>query len=261
MHPSTQRLLIDSIPGPRFKRYLDEADGDESLALALYEWNVDASAAVSSTMSAVEVALRDTFDRQLRTWNMSQGGGVEWITHPEGVLAHIVRRTPNQSWVNRSPETALHPQWWEAKARDSMKDHLGCVTKHSPTHDDLVSGLTFGTWCFLIPKPLRLGGRQRAPQWTIWEDALNSRDNGCRGDAGFSASPAVAYHWCALLRYARNRASHLEPMLDVDELWRWHRTASRTIASLSSGAETMVTGPARIPQVIRRRPRGRTSTH
>jgi len=54
--------------------------------------------------------------------------------------------------------------------------------------------------------------------------------------------------------HARNRASHLEPLLDVATLHHWHRIASRTANALWPGAEAWVTGPARIPAVIRRRP-------
>ena len=256
MKTATLHKLIACIPAPRFQTYLDAAGGDERRALALYRWNIDAAAAVTSTLSVVEIALRDTFDQQLRAWNTANGGTTEWITAPQGVLAHIVRETPKKQWLNnpRRQPGQLHPKWWEAKAMQNMKDYLGAPTLRSPSHDDLVASLTFGTWTFLIPKPVTLGGRTHAPQSTLYKDALSTRTNICSPGNGFNASADVAFHWCAHLRYARNRASHLEPLLDTEALVSWHRTACRVLLALSSGSADWITGPARIPRVIDKMP-------
>lgn len=123
------------------------------MALDLYQWNIEAAAAVSGTLAIVEVALRSTIDLKLQEWNRRNGGTDEWITAPEGILAHIVRSTPPANWRNkpsRRPDD-LYPQWWEAKAVAGMKDHLGRRTNSSPDHNDLIAALTFGTWKFLLP--------------------------------------------------------------------------------------------------------------
>ena len=97
MQPSSYQKLITNIPAPRFQTYLDAAHQEPEKALALYQWNIDAAAAVTSTLALVEVALRDTIDQQLRAWNMQVGGTPEWITQPQVPLSHIVRRTPPSS--------------------------------------------------------------------------------------------------------------------------------------------------------------------
>lgn len=257
MQPSSYQKLITNIPAPRFQTYLDAAHQEPEKALALYQWNIDAAAAVTSTLALVEVALRDTIDQQLRAWNMQVGGTPEWITQPQVPLSHIVRRTPPSSWTN-SPHRRqgdLHGSWWEAKAKASMKDPLnGHAVKPAPTHDDLVAALTFGSWRHLIPKPIRLGGRANAPQFDIWDQAIDRRTNFCATGKGFDASAGTAYFWCSTLLHARNRASHLEPLLDTGTLQHWHRIASRTVRALWPGAEVWITGPARIPEVIKRKP-------
>lgn len=256
MKRTTLHKLIACIPPPRFQTYLAAANGDEYRALELYRWNIDAAAAVTSTLSVVEIALRDTFDQQLRAWNVEQGGSEEWIVDPRGVLAHIVRKTPKSKDGNGSHRRpgGLDHRWWEHKARQNMKDHLGETTLHTPQHDDLVASLSFGSWTSLIPRPTSIGGRKRAPQTTLYDRALSAWTNTCNPESGFSASPEVAFYRCAHLRYARNRAAHLEPLLDQEKLLSWHRTACRVTLDLSSGAAEWITGPARIPRIIDKMP-------
>ena len=256
MRPSTYQHLINNIPAPRFQTYLAAANQNPQKALDLYQWNIEAAAAVTSTLSIVEVALRDTIDKQLRQWNIANGGTDEWITRPQVPLSHIVRPTPPPRWSNsqhRQPGD-LYGKWWEARALESMKDPLGNRTNLAPTHDDLVAALTFGTWRHLIPKPVSQGGRATAPQIDIWDEAINLRTNITNTGKGFNTSSGTAYYWCSALLHARNRASHLEPLLDVDTLSHWHRIASRTVKALWPGAEVWVTGPARIPKIIQHKP-------
>ncbi|MBY0796728.1 hypothetical protein [Corynebacterium parakroppenstedtii] len=74
MRPSTRQHLINNIPAPRFQTYLDAAQQDPDKAFALYQWNIEVAAAVTSTLAIVEIALRDTIDQQLRKWNTIEGG-------------------------------------------------------------------------------------------------------------------------------------------------------------------------------------------
>ena len=257
MRDSTRIRLLNNLPEPRFRTYLEEAGDNIDRALALYQWNIEAAAAVLSTLSIVEVALRDTIDRKLRKWNLCHGGTAEWIVNPQVPLSHIVRETPPHSWSQnrRRRYGDLYHKWWEAKARNGMRDVLGRPVNHHPTHDDLVASLTFGMWRHLIPKPVKLGGRANGPQVDIWNQAISYGTELFPEGRGFNASPGTAYFWCSTLNYARNRAAHLEPLLDVKLLWHWHRVASRTLRALWPGTEVWITGPARIPEVIRNKPK------
>ena len=233
--------VISRIPAPRFATYLAETDSGHGpnpyVALDLYLWNIDAAAAVTSTTSIVEVALRDSIDQQLRIWNQERANTTEWITKPAVPLSHIVRSTPPRSW-RPTTKRPLYGYWWETRARERC-------TKEHPNHDDLVAALPFGTWLQLIPKPPSLGGQISGPRVDLWEEALRF---------GFKASSYQAYTWAETLRQARNRASHLEPLLDLKQLRHWHRISSRLLNSLWPEAHVLVSGPARIPSVIQRHP-------
>lgn len=233
--------VISRIPAPRFATYLAETDSGQGpnpyTALDLYLWNIEAAAAVTSTTSIVEVALRDCIDQQLRIWNQEKIGTKDWITKPAVPLSHIVRSTPPRSW-RPTTKRPLYKYWWETKARERR-------TKDNPNHDDLVAALSFGTWLQLIPKPPSLNGQRSGPRVDLWEDALSQ---------GFKASAYQAYTWAETLRQARNRASHLEPLLNLQQLRHWHRVSSRLLNSLWPEAHVLVSGPARIPRVIQRYP-------
>lgn len=253
MQPVTRQRLIANFPAPRLQTYLNAAGQDPELAWDLYRWNIDAAAAVSGTLAIVEVAIRDIIDRKLREWNVLRGGTQEWVTSPVGILGHLVRPTPPPSWSPRH-QGGLHGKWWEAKAKGAMKDHLGRPAKKAPNHDDLIAALTFGSWKFLLPKPIGLGGRTKGPRVQLWEEALNINSTVCAPGVGFNTSSGTAHYWMSLLIYARNRASHLEPMLDTAELSSWHRTASRMLNALWPESEALIAGPARIPRVIKKKP-------
>jgi Abi-like protein len=49
----------------RFQPFLDEAHGDHSLAVTIYEWHLRLSAACFATINGFEVLLRNAIDRQL----------------------------------------------------------------------------------------------------------------------------------------------------------------------------------------------------
>lgn len=255
MKRAVRDRIIGKLPKPRFDTYLNAAGGDPDLALELYTWNIDAAAAVAGTSAIVEVALRETIDRQLRVWNLKNGGPPEWIVSPQGALAHIVRPTPPASWIPQTGIEALHRRWWERKARETMKDQFGNIKNPQPTHDDLVAALSFGAWVSLIPRPSTLKRRNNGPAITLWRDALDGKTNYVMPGQGINAASSVTYYRVTLLRYARNCASHLEPLLDTQELMGWHKNASRLLASMWPGTDVLISGPARIPRAVQAKPK------
>lgn len=52
----------------RMSTYMDAAGHDPALALRLYIWNVQVSAALYETISVTEVILRNAMDEALRRW-------------------------------------------------------------------------------------------------------------------------------------------------------------------------------------------------
>jgi hypothetical protein len=63
----------------RLSSYVTAAGGDLRRALALYDWNTRASAAVLATSAMVEVIVRNALDVRLQRWADQRRGGGDWL--------------------------------------------------------------------------------------------------------------------------------------------------------------------------------------
>ncbi|MDT0189637.1 hypothetical protein [Rothia terrae] len=201
---------------PRFTTYLEHARGDFNRILSLYLWNIDASSAVLATTSLVEVVLRNTVDEALKRWNPRQAYKMvpgrkaayseDWILDPCPAVKNwfYSEDNPQQSRVLQN-------------SRVAMKDMYGRDVKLNPTHDDYVAAFTFGTWLRFIPKP-SASNPTKFPL-NFWEQEL------CQSFLGQHRNSI--FYWGQHLHYARNRASHLEPLLDVKQLQRLIQKSSQ----------------------------------
>jgi hypothetical protein len=239
------RQIEQAIPTARFQTYR-EATGGVIEAAQLYLWNIQAASAVTELTGIVEVLLRDTIDTCLRTWNVSSGGHEDWIVDPiPTTLQHIVRPDVPPSW---RPKQAgdLYPKWWEKKALDNYgtgRPGSGSTTRTTPTHDDLVASLNFGSWTSILPSP---NAGQNNTRLRIWNDALSSGFTGVRHEA--------VYRYANELRWMRNRAAHLRPMLNTDHLWSTHRYAIRLLRSMDTDFAQIIAGQAILPDIIKAKP-------
>lgn len=193
----------------------------------------------------VEIQLRNAIDHQLRNWNQRQsrygGNGNHtsaWIEDPAPPLARIVQPRPDKGFL--------------VDARRSFKDIHGLPTKPHPTHDDLVAGLSLGAWINLLPRPA--ASSDSNPRLLIWEHALCQCFTRQRNNQSHLINSSVVYRWASIVRYARNRASHLEPLLDTDELRLYHRISLRLIHAMNPAAASWLAGQKYIPEVIQSRP-------
>lgn len=227
----------------RIARYMRHAQGDFAEALGLYLWNIDVAAAVLSTTSIVEVFLRNTIDAGLKRWNCQQEVWevpgrekpytVQWVLDPS---------PPLKNWLYQGKDP-LNSKIL-SNARSAMKDVRGKVTKLDPVHDDYIAAFTFGTWVRFVPSP-KAKNPHKFPL-SFWEQELgNSFPNQHRN---------TIFYWVQHLRYARNRASHLEPLLDVEQLQHFHRCAVRLVNSINPEAASWLAGQAYIPQAIAKKP-------
>src|SRR5699024_10460432 len=67
---------------PRYRRYLDIADGDHELAMETYLWNSRVAAAGIVDVGHLEIALRNAYDRELsRRFS-------DWTIDPQSQLFH-----------------------------------------------------------------------------------------------------------------------------------------------------------------------------
>ena len=70
----------------RLESYLDESANGNELALALYEWNNELSAAFWELISILEVGLRNTIDQKLEERSRRMGRMTHWIFDESGEL-------------------------------------------------------------------------------------------------------------------------------------------------------------------------------
>lgn len=239
------RQIEQAIPAARFHTYR-QATGDVIEAAQLYLWNIQAASAVTELTELAEVLLRDTIDTCLRTWNVNSGRREDWIVHPAPtVLRHLVRPDVPPSWHPRRAGD-LYPQWREKKARDNYdarRPGTGSSARTPPTHDDLVASLNFGSWTSILPTPQAGRNNNRV---RIWDAALTSGFTGVRREA--------VYRYAHELRWMRNRAAHLRPMLNTDDLWATHRYAIRLLRSMDTDFAQIIAGQAVLPAIIKAKP-------
>ena len=121
MNEELPRWVPVVLSEPRFSPYLRAADGDVEAALALYAWNLDASAAFLIPLHWTETAVRNAMHCRLRAMF---GRPDWWTTAP---LDHN-----GQSKIQDARATLLR------RGKDS----------HNP--DSIVAELTLGFWVSLL---------------------------------------------------------------------------------------------------------------
>jgi hypothetical protein len=194
----------------RLATYSSRCGNDPYLALELYKWNLQLSSAFQQVLAITEVALRNTIDEQLRSWNAnqphhSQTGtthGAHWLIDPARPLNSLTRdsRKSARSHATDADGTrdVAHPPQRRTNQprRHPCADHLRCLaeTASHQRHSDA-------------------GFRGRR---NLWQQALhhafphnNSDPNGY-----------IVADRAARLHGLRNRVSHMEPLLGVNIIAR-----------------------------------------
>ena len=122
------------LSAPRFKAYVRDCEGDEAVALTLYWWTIDASAAFYPPLSIFEVILRNALHEEL-TFHYARP---EWwtVARPAGDGAHLIA---------------------------SAQRKLTWTCGHTPTADDVVAAMSFGFWVSLL---------SRSNEELMWRPAL-----------------------------------------------------------------------------------------
>lgn len=247
MQAQTISAITNALSDARFDTYRAAAGGSEAKALKLYLWNITMAGAVTATTGIVEVQLRNSIDTRLQSWNETEpvhepGRSIsysrDWLIDPAPKLKQIISPTNRQ------------PLW--KKAAPALLGEDGSARKTNPTHDDLVAALPFGAWLFLLPQPQVSSPNN--PRMRLWNEALSNAFNARAGSPFRYANHSVIYRWANTVRFARNRASHLEPLLDSRELLRYHRVCLRLMNSLNPAVASWLAGQQYIPTALRNRP-------
>lgn len=137
--PEIDRASIESwLSAPRYKRYLEVADGDDSAALDLYLWNIGLAQAVLRDVSFFEVALRNSYSRAIEE---NFNGDEHWLFDALSPIRKPILRTNKRGQVNDS-----------SRINRNIIDHLRAGLRDNATPDDVVSDLTLGFWAHMTDR-------------------------------------------------------------------------------------------------------------
>lgn len=207
--------LEQLVTSERMAPYLAATHGDLRHAFELYDWNVEASAAVLAVVARVEVVLRNALDRRLRGW-ATKFGLADWVDDPP--------------LDDRGRRDVV-----EARRRVSQGGR-------TPTHGHIVAELNLGFWRYLISKKYFTA---------LWIPDL--ADAFPFAPANMRVRRAAVEHDAQGVLFLRNRAAHHEPIHRRDLIDDLHR-ALRLAAAVDPVAEKWVRSRERITEIAAQRP-------
>ena len=191
-----QRTLLSE---PRLSPYLDVAEDDPGKAWSLYLWANELAGSLHAQISLVEIAVRNSIERELRVWNASQGGSADWTLQDQA-------REPLYTLIRGDLNQARSHARRDANARVAGHPRRGVT----PTHNDVIAQLMFGTWVKLLT-PLS-STEPSTRQQSLWANGLNLAFPGAdQQDAG----RIKIGHQLDSIRRLRNRVAHHDNILAV----------------------------------------------
>jgi hypothetical protein len=208
----------------RMNTYRLIVNNNEQAARKLYQWNVEVSAALYESLMLLEVALRNTLDLTLKNINstLADKNGTlhtsEWLLDPNQLISGIVSGQEVQN----------------AKTR---VQHM----HRSPSHDDILAQMTFGTWRYLLPSK---GNSKKILLWNIGLKNAFSLTN-------YSVQQfSKDVQW---LNVARNRIAHGEPLLDKNYAKNTMKSIYRVSQAIDVDFARYVKSTQRVSQVMKNR--------
>ncbi|MFD3509271.1 hypothetical protein [Nocardia sp. NPDC058666] len=231
--------LIRCLHRTRLEPYLEEAGRDERSALALYQWNLQLTAAFQEVLSVTEVLLRNAIDCQLQKWNDNElGSSGSWLLTAPAAPLRSLTNSKRASAKDQADKAAAR---WDAKHR-----RYG----HVVTHDDVLAQVTFGAWKDLLPNHVPNAGdtTSNANRVRMWNEALIHAFPHVTDPDGMTTFWRV-YR----LHGLRNRVSHMESLLTCEIADR-ARDVFDLAGSISPAARNWLTGISRVSAVAKTRP-------
>lgn len=174
----------------RFGRYLDDADADPAVAVALCKWNHRFAGVLHEQIGYVEIAVRNAIDRQLRNLARIQNGNESWTCegNEPGQVGKIIGKQIREA---RHLAIAAHPG-------------------QAITHDDVLSKLMWGTWVKLIGLPE--DSERTELQRELWASCISQAFPQVMHDE--PGRQGIARN-LGYLRGIRNRAAHFDNLYDA----------------------------------------------
>lgn len=230
----TNHWIEDWLGAPRFQKYLDTCQGDRSLALELYEWNVSLGQALMRDIAHFEIALRNAYNNAVsRNWS----GRDHWLLDAESpAVMPIWRIKRDKSGLKRGSDV----NFFNRRSVDSAIRKCGGVNA-TPGH--VIAELSFGFWSSLT---------SAANEKSIWVPYLHHAypQGTDRGPVDKSISA---------INKVRNRIAHHEPIFDrqrTPELDPGVVSTSilTTLGLLNQDAAAHVGSTSRVAEVLGQRP-------
>lgn len=216
MHKAALMTLERRLSAERLAPYRTACGGDLDLAVLLYEWNSDVSAAFWGTIGHLEIVVRNAMHELLTVWSTDQWGEPRWYDDPSHLLSDRGRQ-----------DVA------EARRRATARGR-------AETPGRVIAELPLGFWRYL------LSGRYER---TLWLQCLRQAWPGLDGQ-GLRRD---AHNVLRDLHVLRNRIAHHEPI--HNRPLREHHAAAITAAGwICPVAASWMAGLSSIPQVLERRP-------
>lgn len=218
--------------------YLHATQGDERLALTLYIWHTELTAAIQQMLGITEVVLRNAMDAHIQEWNQAQGGSSWLLDEPSA---------PLRSLSAGKRKDALHRATRQAALRDTGHRRFGAAVQH----DDVLAQVMFGLWKDLLPNhapDASSDAQANLNRTRLWEEALQFAFPHEDDPDG-----STTYWRVARTHLLRNRVSHMEPLLTIDVQGHM-RQAFGLIRSIDPAVAAWATGVSRVSEVLRRRP-------
>lgn len=192
------------ISAGRFQKYMDAAHGDPVLALEIYSWNVDLSAALFRDFAYLEVALRNACDKAMFRRGGQIAGGADWLKSEANTLLVLPTRSHAQATV--------------IKLRNRLADareYSGFNNNPSIPRGKILAELSFGFWKYLFTREMA---------HDLWDKGLALEFR--HVDPAKTVNPAKIHLDLEKFAKLRNRIAHHEsifdksPQVDHDALLR-----------------------------------------
>lgn len=199
----------------RLYSYLKSTDGDDVLALSLYQWNSAVSSALFHVLGDVEVVMRNAVDREMKKLNVTLSNQGDWLDELEVGNPRIWREQ-----VTRAKENLL---------RD------GKVL----THSDIVAELNFGFWRSFL---------SRQYKDSLWRTAIRFAF-----PHSPSRQPEYIFTRVRHLHVLRNRIAHHEPIHNRN-IAQDFQICIDVLSAISPVVAEWSAKNSRVMQVLARRP-------
>ncbi|WP_018683920.1 Abi family protein [Actinokineospora enzanensis] len=222
--------IEDWLSVPRFAVYLQAANQDRELAVALYEWNTAISSAFHHDLAHLEVGLRNAYARALSRG--VQPGGQHWVFQAHVFFPPQMTTAANGRLVDDN-----------RKSREQLAQAVRKATPVSlpgtqPAPGKVIAELNFGFWRYLTSR------RQHQPLWVPYLH---------HAFVPGTARPVVDGH-AARLHQLRNRVAHHESLTNVDLAERHDRLLALA-ALISPSLEAYISRNSSCPRILAERPR------